>query len=820
MRQRQLWCLRRRRTKIYFSAWRRNILHIRCENLQHANMELQEEIELLEENTLELRDQRDALNADKNELEKNLEDAKNFKLRQSDTETALRDELQQVKRERDLLRKILERQRKQDSEEIDVFLGNQSSGTRTVAPAPWEMAQHIHDMYTQESMQDEEGVSSGSPSGGGATHPLRQRETWLKSAERRLKEDKPQDIVMRWVNHHLAARRGRTHKNGIDNFSAHFRDGEKIAALISATTGETDRETEAEKQKQKEGSGIDYEGEQQNVEQHTATPAIGVEAADTPESAEFEDGHSKEEEVAHPQTFHELVLNELDPSKRATMCVEAGRVLLGVPDAVLEASDILTGDADANFAFLSYLFIMRPSLGSPGELQMHWHERWEAVKRLAPPSVDTTTPEALHASVRPFEDTRKIREELEKVARFDAQSHSLFWEASKKVFRMLIGELSARTRGSTGTMSALEESKEVTAYSSIPVRKIADLLDIEDECKADANAKAERAAREAQQPVYLAAVAAVTAAAAPAPTEQTAQPTEKMKIALAEIRYLEQYLGSQYRDIKKIFRAYGALGGGAASTISRGEFAALMKDIQIYDKSFHAAEADIIFLRSNWELDPNTGELRAAADRSLTCTEFVEALVRVAQARFQSSQTTTLKGCVEALFNRCLLPFAQRSDVDRFRKLLGQKRVQEVFAKYENKLKMVFLTTAGNDDTIQLDEFTRFLKGKGIVNKTFPAKSILKIFNNVQDDSDPLEISEGDEEEDECPEDAMMTYSEFLEALAAIASYVLPDPYVCLEQRLEVFFLTRVVDHISPKMLRAHMARQKKAAGSPKKNSL
>ena len=70
-----------------------------------------------------------------------------------------------------------------------------------------------------------------------------------------------------------------------------------------------------------------------------------------------------------------------------------------------------------------------------------------------------------------------------------------------------------------------------------------------------------------------------------------------------------------------------------------------MKDIHIYDKAFHAAEADIIFLRSNWELDPNTGELHAAADRSLTCTEFVEALVRVAQARFQSSQTTTLRGC-------------------------------------------------------------------------------------------------------------------------------------------------------------------------------
>ena len=117
---------------------------------------------------------------------------------------------------------------------------------------------------------------------------------------------------------------------------------------------------------------------------------------------------------------------------------------------------------------------------------------------------------------------------------------------------------------------------------------------------------------------------------------------------------------------------------------------------------------------------------------------------------------------------------------------------------------------------IELDEFTKFLKEKGIVNKTFPAKKVLKIFNCVQDDpGGDVEAGGGEGEEEEgddvaAGEDAIMTYPEFLEALGAVGCFISPDPYVCLEQRLEVFFLTRIVDHITPKMVRKHKAAAEK----------
>ena len=87
-------------------------------------------------------------------------------------------------------------------------------------------------------------------------------------------------------------------------------------------------------------------------------------------------------------------------------------------------------------------------------------------------------------------------------------------------------------------------------------------------------------------------------------------------------------------------------------------------------------------------------------------------------------------------------------------------------------------------------------------------------FSCVQDDGEP--VPEG-EDEDECPEDCEMTYAEFLEALAAVSCFYKPDPYICLEQRLEVFFLTNVVDHITPKMIRQFKQRQTRKKESKRK---
>ena len=134
-------------------------------------------------------------------------------------------------------------------------------------------------------------------------------------------------------------------------------------------------------------------------------------------------------------------------------------------------------------------------------------------------------------------------------------------------------------------------------------------------------------------------------------------------------------------------------------------------------------------------------------------------LVRCAHSRFLSATTQTLKECTEILFNRHLLPYAQRSDVDAFRSIIAQPRIQQIYQKYQLQLQYVFLEKAGQDGVIQLDEFAIFLKEKGVVNAQFPKKQIVKIFNCVQDEvagSTAEESEGGDGDEDACLEDMEM----------------------------------------------------------------
>ena len=63
-----------------------------------------------------------------------------------------------------------------------------------------------------------------------------------------------------------------------------------------------------------------------------------------------------------------------------------------------------------------------------------------------------------------------------------------------------------------------------------------------------------------------------------------------------------------------------------------------------------------------------------------------------------------------------------------------------------------------------LHQYLLLYRKKIVDGKTLTTKNVLKIFNNVQEDGDPVEG------EDDL-EDMEMSYSEFLEALAAVASF-------------------------------------------------
>ena len=153
------------------------------------------------------------------------------------------------------------------------------------------------------------------------------------------------------------------------------------------------------------------------------------------------------------------------------------------------------------------------------------------------------------------------RKQFEEQKQQHDKSHALYVRAKDKTTRFLISELCGRLRGTTGIMEKTEEKREMKLYTSLDRIKMKDLLDDGSETTPPA-----------------------ATPATPGTSSTVSPPPHLSNQNLYEIAELEKFLGKHYKDIQKIFRAYGALGSGAASSISRGEFSLLLKDIKIYGK--------------------------------------------------------------------------------------------------------------------------------------------------------------------------------------------------------------------------------------------
>eukprot|EP00944_MAST-04C_sp_MAST-4C-sp1_P000520 g520.t1 len=82
-------------------------------------------------------------------------------------------------------------------------------------------------------------------------------------------------------------------------------------------------------------------------------------------------------------------------------------------------------------------------------------------------------------------------------------------------------------------------------------------------------------------------------------------------------------------------------------------------------------------------------------------------------------------------------------------------------------------------DTINVNEFNVFMKEKKLLDSSLSNKMVLGIFNNVQSEGDAL--NENDLESLE------MDYSEFTEAIIAIAAWKMPSPFLAFDQRVDMF---------------------------------
>ena len=555
------------------------------------------------------------------------------------------------------------------------------------------------------------------------------------------------DIVKLWINYQLkeaAELSGDQKTLWIENLSSNLRDSEEYSKLFDHIIYNRTKKNDIFQ------IWMDREDAESGTAKLENDALVEEEPLEQKENASEIEVNTETEANQAERSINEQILEELDVGKRADMLINLLRQKLDVDSSLIEAEDIVSNDSDWNFVLLAFLFLRHPNLNSGVDSYLGLAKELQFLKISlhALNQIDRrnmgTQDQAIFNQRLNFVcgEITRLKKRVDDKMRYELNGHKLYRLASDRILEMSFVELARRARGMEGAVSSQEMAVEKRDYTRLNRAKIQDLLKNDD------------------------------------------NPEE-------ELQKLEKYLGTRFQDLRKIYKAYAAQGGsdgGGASSISMSEFMSLVKDSRLTDKAFTMNDVDLIFIRTNWEIDEEGRKINVAnnPDRALTSNEYVEALVRCAYGRYKVKAQTNLCDCVERMFENNIIPYAQRSDADAFRKSLAAKKVREIFTKHEKRLKRLYTRIAGEDGMINCKEFSDLLYRKKIVDgKTLTTKNVLKIFNNVQEDGDPVEG------EDDLM-DMEMSYSEFLEALAAVASFCNPDPYIAFEQRLEIFLLVRM----------------------------
>ena len=455
------------------------------------------------------------------------------------------------------------------------------------------------------------------------------------------------------------------------------------------------------------------------------------------------------------ENFKQKVLEELDTGQRAARLLYGLRTWLGpsFPNVIIEPEEIHLADAEWNFTALANMFVQHSSL-FPDQLPFvtSYHDivsleaQWNRIINASKSSDEdpTLALETLSARINGISD--KVHREIQGLE----EGHNLWWKCARTVMSRLVNDLCRRARGIEGTIGAEEIDREKGSFMKLSYMKMQQLFVDE------------------ENPTF-------------------------------SFQEVTDYIGESFMELRKVYKAYGSMGGGG-STMSMAEFLMLVRDCKLVDKKFTTSDVDLIFIKTNIEVDEVTGDRVAIAmnpDKALTTTEFVEAVVRVAHGFYRPRMKgSPLIDCLRRVMEDHIVPFAKRSDAEAFRKKLASPELRGVFQRHGDRLKALFDKYSKADDsdmhedraaeTMNLKEFMQLMKDKKLLGTHLPHKTVQTLFQNVQNDDAAFE-----EEDDDM--DAEVDYDEFVESVAACACIVFPNPYVAFEQRIERFILSKLL---------------------------
>ncbi|TYZ62245.1 hypothetical protein PybrP1_011586 [[Pythium] brassicae (nom. inval.)] len=488
------------------------------------------------------------------------------------------------------------------------------------------------------------------------------------------------------------------------------------------------------------------------------------------------------------ERYVEHMRKEESPEKRLELMIGTIGQALWLPAGLLNAKDILAGDAEFNFATLTYLFATfspyhdEPFYALCSDLKMQLSSakaKWRELRE-GPPAASTSssTNDAIRRSRdgKEKEDsagddaalsskmklalahTMELKRRIELEDQKTREGHVLWWKSIRIVLRKCFLSYARLARGKAGVLTRLDAAgDENEAFAKVPKHKLQD--------------------------VEL-------------PFEDFAW----------ETKLLQSFLLTIHCDLARIYRGYANRHGVVNEFLSAGDFMELLTECRVLDAHVTAADINAVLKR----VDPK--QTSASAHRALPPPDFLEALVRVARMKYTAE---------------CVRPERGPHGVgDVYERPVTHARVEEpkirrLLVRFADELKELYARYAAEDPKKRRKRprmtafaFCQCLVDKGIQDASFSSEKVLALLNKVvrikretDAEGSGAGAHPGSSTASAAPtvpgaalatglsiasigatEDDEVAFSEFEEAMVAIACYKFPDPYISLESRVEKFF--------------------------------
>lgn len=303
------------------------------------------------------------------------------------------------------------------------------------------------------------------------------------------------------------------------------------------------------------------------------------------------------------ERYLEHMKRDESPEKRLELLIGTIGQALWLPVGLLNTKDILAGDAEFNFATLSYLFTtFSPCLDDSfyalcNDLKMQlttakakWRELREGVPTGAPSTTSSSGNLKLSRASTSKDDaaaaagnggsedstlsskiklvlahTMELKRKIDLEDQKAREGHVIWWKSLRIVTRKCFLSYARLARGKAGVLTRLDASSdENEAFSKVPKHKIQDLeLPFED--------------------------------------------------FTWETKLLQSYLLTIYCDLARIYRGYATRNGVMNDVISLGDFMELLTECRVLDANFTANDVSAIIRK----LDPKQVQLKTI--KTSTC---------------------------------------------------------------------------------------------------------------------------------------------------------------------------------------------------------